>query len=236
MVCNIRDLIFPAKCVICDDVLAPTDGNGICMECRQYLRYIAEPVCMKCGKELLSEEEEYCFDCARLTRSYVRGFPLLNYVSPVKESLSRMKYEARQEYADFYGREIGRVFESELKKIKGAVLIPVPISEYRMKKRGYNQAELLAVSLGKKLGIPVDTKTLIRDIDTLPQKKLGSEDRMKNLMKAFKVSGRTAVPKAVILVDDIYTTGSTIEACTRVLMAAGCERVYYTAAAIGSGS
>ena len=77
---------------------------------------------------------------------------------------------------------------------------------------------------------------MIRDIDTLPQKKLGSEDRMKNLMKAFKVSGRTAVPKAVILVDDIYTTGSTIEACTRVLMAAGCERVYYTAAAIGSGS
>ena len=156
-------------------------------------------------------------------------------MSPVRESIARMKYEARQEYAEFYGREIARVFGAELKKISGAVLIPVPVASARMRKRGYNQAELLAVSLGKETGIPIDTKTLIRRIDTLPQKKLGNEDRIKNLLKAFAVKEGVAAPKTVILVDDIYTTGSTIEACTRVLKEAGAERVYYTAIAIGSG-
>jgi len=231
----ISDLIYPKKCVICDDVLPPGDKEGICPKCRHYLKYIEVPVCMRCGKEIISEDEEYCFDCARSEKSFERGFPLLHYMSPVRESIARMKYEARQEYAEFYGREIARVFGAELKKISGAVLIPVPVASARLRKRGYNQAELLAESLGKETGIPIDTKTLIRRIDTLPQKKLGNEDRIKNLLKAFAVKEGVAAPKTVILVDDIYTTGSTIEACTRVLKEAGAERVYYTAIAIGSG-
>ncbi len=190
---------------------------------------------MKCGKEMIGEDEEYCFDCARSEKSFERGFPLLHYMSPVRESIARMKYEARQEYAEFYGKELARVFGAELRKISGAVLIPVPVAAARMRKRGYNQAELLAESLGKETGIPVDTRTLIRCIDTLPQKKLGNEDRIKNLLKAFTVKEGVKAPHTVILVDDIYTTGSTIEACTRVLKEAGAQKVYYTAVAIGSG-
>ncbi len=231
----IRDLIYPKKCAICDDVLPTGERVGICPKCRHYLKYITGPVCLKCGKEIISEEEEYCIDCARSEKSFERGFPLLHYISPVRESIARMKYEARQEYAEFYGRELGRAFGHELRRIGGAVLIPVPVASARLRKRGYNQAELLAESLRKETGIPIDTKTLIRRIDTLPQKKLGNEDRIKNLLKAFAVKEGAVVPKTVILVDDIYTTGSTIEACTRVLKEAGAERVYYTAVAIGSG-
>ena len=231
----LKNLIYPRRCAICDDVLSQVEVEGICPKCRGYLRYVTEPFCMKCGKELVSEEEEYCFDCANSKKSFVRGYPLFNYISPVKESISRMKYEARQEYAEFYGKEMARAYGNELLKLKDAVLIPIPISKSRMKKRGYNQAELLAVSLGRELGLPVNSGILIRSIDTLPQKKLGSEERIKNLLKAFSVKKDSQVPETVILVDDIYTTGSTIEACTRVLIEAGAETVYYTSAAIGSG-
>ena len=91
------DLFFPGRCAVCDEVLS-SPKDGICSECRKLLQYIEEPRCMKCGKGLLSSEQEYCFDCGKEERSYICGFPLLNYVSPVRESLARMKYDGRQEY------------------------------------------------------------------------------------------------------------------------------------------
>ena len=232
----ISEIIYPARCSICDDCLDSGIKEHICPECRKYLKYITDPVCMKCGKELISDTEEYCFDCSRSKKSFVRGYPLLHYASPVKESISRMKYEARQEYAEFYGEEIALHFREDFKRIAPDVLIPVPVSSGRMRKRGYNQAALLAEAIGRRTGIPVDTRILIRRIDTLPQKKLGNEERIKNLLKAFAIRKGETVPKKVLLVDDIYTTGSTVEACSRVLLSAGAEQVFYTSVAIGTGS
>ena len=227
-------ILYPGRCSICDDIIE--DSGGICSSCRQYISYVSEPSCRKCGKEIDDAEEEYCLDCRRMPKSFVQGFPLFNYISPVKESLSRLKYEMRQEYAEFYGRQLAERFAGEYRAAACDVLVPVPVSRKRLRKRGYNQAELIAVELGKRIRLPVDSGLLCRGIDTLPQKKLDNEDRMKNLMKAFAVVDGVKVPRRILIVDDIYTTGSTVEACSRVLIQAGAEAVYYTSAAIGSSS
>ena len=113
-------------------------------------------------------------------------------------------------------------------------LVPVPIHKRRYITRGYNQAELIARALSEETGIPVRTDMIIRTENTKPQKDLDDLAREENLVRAF-APGRmnSVVPECVCIVDDIYTTGSTIEACTNVVMAAGVKRVYYVSVAIG---
>ena len=114
-------------------------------------------------------------------------------------------------------------------------MIPIPIHKRKLEKRGYNQAELLADALGKKLDIPVERELLARVVNTEPQKSLDPEHREQNLKKAFQCTEKSVSYKKVLLVDDIYTTGATIEACTKSLHAAGIPDVYYTSVAIGTG-
>ena len=106
-------------------------------------------------------------------------------------------------------------------------IVPVPIHRSRRRKRGFNQAEILAEILGKKLGIPVEPELLKRNRKTVPQKELSPSERLKNLTGAFLAESLPDDKKRILLVDDIYTTGSTLEACARVLKNAGAEVVYF---------
>lgn len=238
------DLLYPPRCAVCDTLLPvweKTFGNmesgrvrGICPDCRGKLRYLSEPCCLKCGKEIEDAESEFCADCGRLVRSYEKGFPVFNYVPPVSEAVLAMKYKNRQEYADFYGREIAERYGAVFHALTGKkAFIPVPIHKNRLKKRGYNQAELLAEAVSKYTGIPVWKDVLLRVEDTKPQKDLNDEERERNLYTAFAVQRGAEVPECALLTDDIYTTGSTVEACTRILKQNGVKQVYYTSVCIG---
>ena len=114
-------------------------------------------------------------------------------------------------------------------------LVPVPVHPERMKTRGFNQAEELARRLSDGLGLPVETGILSRNKNTAPQKDLNPAQRLKNLEEAFSAKRPRAGLTSVILVDDIYTTGSTVEACSRVLKRAGVSRVYFLCICIGGG-
>ena len=149
-----------------------------------------------------------------------------------------------------YGRSLGLSYpgvedaqaallrlRDRLLSMEAECLVPVPIHPARMRKRGFNQAELLARKLGDGLGLPVRTDLLFRCRNTEPQKELGPQGRLKNLEKAFTAAPAAdgPVPERVILVDDIYTTGSTIEACSRALGRAGVKKTYFFALCIGQG-
>ena len=114
-------------------------------------------------------------------------------------------------------------------------LVPVPLHPTRKRKRGYNQAELLALEIGKQLGLLVENNWLIRTKNTVPQKLLNGQERRNNLKKAFKLCRNDVKLKSIIVIDDIYTTGSTMDAVAQVLKNAGIERVYCVCAAIGKG-
>ncbi len=228
---NIKDIIFPPRCAVCDAVIPPGQ-KGICSTCRVKLSYISEPRCLKCGKEIEDEAEEYCDDCSKTKRSYEQGFPLFNYVPPLSDAITRLKYHGRQEYAAVYGREMAAEYGKIFKRLGVECFVPVPLHSKRLKKRGYNQAALIAAAISKETGIPVNEKLLVRSKNTAPQKELNDTDREKNLLSAFATTD-TIIPGVAMLVDDIYTTGATIEGCTKVLLAAGVNKVYYTSVAIG---
>ena len=116
-----------------------------------------------------------------------------------------------------------------------AVIIPIPLSRKRKRKRGFNQAELLAKELGRGLGIPVDGKSLARVRDTNPQKQMDARGRRVNLRNAFAWKGKDRARGNILLIDDIYTTGNTIDAAARVLKSNGAGKIYFLTISIGQG-
>lgn len=227
-------LVYPSSCIICDKILNKHE-LWICKNCQVKVSYVSSPTCFKCGKEINDEEDEYCADCMEHGRSYVCGFPAINYEEPFKSAITSFKYKNNRDNAIFFAGEIIKTRGREIKEISPEVLIPVPVHREKEKIRGYNQAELIANALGEYLNIPVDAKILHRVSNTSPQKNLDPRAREKNLCNAFKVNDTYTKYTNVLLVDDIYTTGATIEACTKVLMKKGIKNVYYTSVCIGKG-
>ncbi len=205
----------------------------ICRECQGKIIFTKEPRCKKCGKPLMEMEKEYCGDCVRNKHYYDYGLALYNYDENIKRAIYRFKYKNYRIYSEFFGRQLAKHFEMEIKKWNADAIIPVPVHKKRKKARGYNQAELLANEMSKYLKLPVDNNLLIRIKHTVPQKELSNILRKKNIEKAFKINENIVKYKCVIIVDDIYTTGSTIDECCRVLRGAGVEKIYFLTLSVG---
>lgn len=228
------DLLFPRRCPVCDGIVMPR-GRLICPGCLKKLSFVKNPVCKKCGKEVISDTVEFCFDCVRHRRTFEYGRALINYEEHAAKSMAKIKYKNKREYLDFYGEAICVRYEKIIRRMGAEVLVPVPVHPGRKRERGFNQAELLAERIGKRLNIPLCPDMLVRNKRTLPQKGLDPSGRLKNLEEAFGAGKILPGVESVILVDDIYTTGSTVEACTRVLRKMGIKRVYFLTICVGRG-
>ncbi len=220
---------------MCDKALHP--GELICKGCEGKLVLIKGPTCMKCGKQLW-QESEYCYDCARKHFTYERGFALYNYNEVTKRSIAAFKYKGRAEYATFYGTQMVRKYYRLMKKYNINAVLPVPIHSKRLRTRGYNQAELIGNRICELTGMINLNGLITRTKDTLPQKELDDIGRRKNMEKAFEINKAFVFPnevKNVIIIDDIYTTGITIDACSKIVKnIVGCK-VYFSVLAIGRG-
>ncbi len=227
------ELIFPRRCPICDK---PVDKLGamVCKKCEEKIRYIKSPYCLKCGKSLKDATKEFCVDCENAEHTFDRGRALYEYDS-IKQAIYRFKYENRKEYATFFGKQLAQKLGKEILSWKPDAIIPVPLYKDRLKKRGYNQAALIARELGKELNIPVNEKILYRIRETLPQKELNGKERQNNLKNAFKIGQNDVKLKTIIIIDDIYTTGSTMNAMATCLRNAGIECIFCVSLAVGRG-
>lgn len=218
---------------MCDEIL-PFPQKGVCRKCIPKLRPIKDSFCCICGKPLQKQEEEFCHDCLGRDHYYTRGRAAFEYQS-LADSIYRFKYAGRQEYAEYYGRAISRILSDEDSFRKAEAIIPVPLHKKRKNRRGYNQAELLAGVLGKQWRIPVRENLVIRCKNTQPMKLLNPSQRQNNLKKAFKLTQNDVKLKTIIIVDDIYTTGSTIDAIAALFVKAGVRNIYFITLAIGRG-
>ncbi len=235
---NIIQLLFPRRCPICDKAMFSSvflETQSCCLKCREIPKYIQEPVCKKCGKPIENHRAEYCYDCQKQSRVFTQGKALWLYEGKVKQSMYRFKYQNRQEYARYYGSEIVRVYGEWIEKNRIEAIIPIPLHKARKRKRGYNQAELLASEIGQEMGITVYPDYLKRVRKTRAQKNLGDEERKNNLKKAFKTQENRVQLKHILLVDDIYTTGSTMNEAALELKRTGIEQVYCVSVCIGRG-
>ena len=226
--------IYPRRCPLCDGVLGKNEPL-LCRACARKLEFAEEPRCFQCGKPLESTEREYCGDCARGRHRYLEGFAPFVYQGIFKNSVLRFKYSGRPEYAKFYSAAILRFGGDKIRRWDPEVLIPVPLHRERLLRRGYNQAEVLARQLGKEAGIPVVSDAVMRKKNTEAQKLLGSRERKKNLEKAFAAGKGIRAFRSALIVDDIYTTGSTVDAVAKVLRDSGTEDIYFVSACIAAG-
>ncbi|MBQ5673629.1 MAG: ComF family protein [Lachnospiraceae bacterium] len=203
----------------------------ICPACKNKLEYVQGAICIKCGKQV-SEQEEMCIDCKENTHFFDRGVALYKYPC-VRQGIYRMKYKGRKEYLDFYSQEVVERLGEQLRLWNPDAIIGVPLHKARERKRGYNQAEILASQIGDKMGIPFEKKMVLRQKNTLPQKGLDAFQRQNNLKKAFIISQNVVKLNTIVIIDDIYTTGSTMDAVASILKASGVQKVYCLTLAIG---
>jgi len=225
--------LWPEVCPFCGKV----SSQGICTICRKKLEMlrIREPRCMQCGKPIRHVEQEYCHDCMHTRHHYDQGLSLWLHKAPVSTSIYQFKYHNQRRYGIHYTEELIRCYGHMIKRWNPDLIIPIPLHKKRRKKRGYNQAEIVSRELGRRLQIPVDEKSLVRRIATSPQKILSHSERKKNLRKAFALKWAVYPASTVLLIDDIYTTGNTIDAAAEVLKQNGVEKVYFLTISIGQG-
>ena len=230
---EIVSLVFPRRCPVCDEILLT--GKYICETCRKKIKFIKEPVCKKCGKTIEQERQEYCGDCTRKKHFFVQGKAVFEYREEIKKSMYRFKYSNKREYAEFYAREAVRLYGDWIRRREIEAIVPIPMYGWKKRRRGYNQAEVFADRLGQLLNLPVERHLVKRIRNTRPQKELNDIQRKENLKKAFKIVQSIVEYRKILLVDDIFTTGSTMDAVAEVLLDAGVKEIYFICICIGRG-
>lgn len=226
-------LLWPERCPFCMRAYR----TGICPECQKKLKplFVTEPRCVQCGKPLHVSEKEYCYDCAEGQHYFDAGSAVWVHKEPVSNSIYQFKYHNQRAFAKEYAKVLVGQFEKEIRRWNPDVLIPVPLHKKRKKKRGYNQAELLAAEIGRLMNLPVETDLVVRTKNTKPQKNQGHRGRKQNLKQAFGLKYRFRKGCTIVVIDDIYTTGNTIDAISFLLKKAGAEKVYFLTISIGQG-
>lgn len=190
---------------------------------------------MRCGKALKDKATEYCFDCENQRFYFTRNRSVFAYCEEMKRAVHAFKYKHRKECGIFFGEEIAEALGDWMKRLKVDALLPVPLHKKRKRGRGYNQAAVMAEVLGRRLGVPVDTKLVYRSSTTKPQKELSRKERKINVKNAFKISKNEIQYERVLLIDDIYTTGATLDSISEQLKAAGIKEIYCITLCIGKG-
>ena len=232
---SLLDIFYPKVCPVCQKTLR--DNEYICFDCKDRLVYASENICCKCGKILKNDESVMCRICETTECFFVEGRSVFYYNDAIKKSLTGFKYHNRREFSRFYVKSIMEQWEEKIKLWNVDVVVPVPVHEKRLRERGYNQATIIARELCEQIDVDMD-EVLIRRDRTKPQKELDRIERVRNLKEAFAVSEskmNVIKGKNILLIDDIYTTGATISACSQKLVEAGANAVFFITVATGKG-
>ncbi len=238
MIDLIMDILFPqTACYICREPGRYSCRYPWCDACEDEMDRLKKclSLCDHCGK-YLGEGENLCVECRQNPPSFNIARAVGPYEEPFRIAVKVFKFLGRKQLAKKMGDMMAEVVEREPRFWPLDIIVPVPISQGNLRQRGFNQTELLARQIGRRLKIAVDPGILVRIKETPSQRELTREEREKNLLYAFKVTQpQKVLGKKILLVDDVYTTGSTIRECTRVLLEAGAERVSVITWAIGKG-
>lgn len=219
MLKKIINFILPWTCLLCHD---KADDMDLCQGCYQDLPWLST-YCEQCALPL-PRAHSICGKC-QITRPWFdRTIALFHYNDPIKNMLSRFKFYHQLAYGRLFSMLLLKKLESYYKyEAKPDLVIPVPLHPSRLRQRGYNQALELTRAL-KKLSLRVQSQFLKRVRLTVPQSSLESHERLHNVNNAFTVNARD-IPVHIALVDDVITTGSTVNECSRILKKKGVKQI-----------
>ena len=212
------DLLFPKWCIGCG-----REGDYICESCRRTLTVITPPVCPRCGRP--RSRGEICYECADWETEIDGIRAPFFFDGVIRHAVHELKYRNLRALAEPLAELLYYYFKEN--PFPGGVLVPVPIHSRRYRERGYNQAALLAREFGRLSGIPVLENSLIRSSHALPQARSGSiDERRENVTGAFTCRDGRLKGREVILMDDVSTSGATLDACAGTLKSAGAKAVW----------
>ncbi|GBC95498.1 Orotate phosphoribosyltransferase [bacterium HR16] len=225
---EILDALYPPRCAAC----ALVGCDGWCDECANSIAYVTPPVCARCGTPV--DPEGFCSSCSvhPLVPEAVRA--VANYDGVIRAAIHRFKYEKHASLAPALARLLNQGWQNSLTEPLHAadVVVPIPIHRQRERERGFNQSALLAREFCRSTGLSLLPDVLERTVYRQPQVGLGEEERRENVKDAFRVvKPQVVAGKSVLLIDDVWTTGSTLNEAARALLSAGASRVFaYTVA------
>lgn len=225
---GVLDVLFPPVCVECHGLVESGDTPHLCGRCRQRVTTVGPPHCTTCGYPFFGvvEAGRECPHCAALQPVFGEGRTAALLQGPLRRIVHALKYEGALHLLDDI-EALARANGHFTEFLAGAVLVPVPLHPRKHRERGYNQAELLARTFAR-LAPGASVRNLLRRTsDTPSQTRLDRARRQENLKNAFALARRAPIDVAhrYVLVDDVFTTGATLNACASVLRRAGLTRI-----------
>jgi ComF family protein len=224
---GLADLVFPPECTACG-ALVNRSTDTFCDSCFSRIRFIRSPLCPRCGIPYGSEGERdhLCADCI-LSEAYVSMARAAGeFGSTLLDVVHKFKYQGLTAAGEALGRFMAGLDYEGLRIRDYTLIIPVPLHRKKLRERGFNQAVILAAEISRRHGVPMDFVSVKRRIHTEPQAGLGRDDRLRNMKGAFEVVKPEAVAdEKILLIDDVYTTGSTVGECAKALRESGAGDV-----------
>lgn len=222
---NLVNLIYPLHCASCGTTLEAMNGSGICAFCEPRIKRNPKPYCASCGRPAHSAGER-CEECLRLGTAFDMARSACIYEGVLKDLIHLFKYKGRVALSGILCGLMTRFIEENPEFVGGVDIITfVPLYNGWLHRRDYNHSGVLARSLSKSTSIPA-AQLLDKKLRTRSQNELSREERLTNLVGAFGMNGAAAPDGAVILlVDDVMTTGATLNECARVLKSGGAKEV-----------
>lgn len=224
---KLLDAIYPkrVKCIICGDELNTDERNAICPHCYERLPFISDKACIRCDMPLAEDDySQTCFNCKRHNYRYTAVRSVFRYEGNIRACIYKFKYKHQEFLGEYFSEFLVRRFARLDWNID--YVLPVPLHTARLKSRGYNQSYVMAKPFCDKLGLEIlDNVTRIKD--TPSQTNLGHKERAENVKDAFAIADKSVVKgKNILIIDDVYTTGATIEALTELMLDCGANAVY----------
>lgn len=212
------DLIIPSHCASCGEL-----GYRLCPKCTTRVQPIHPPICNLCGEPFsgnLSSNSHHCRDILTSIK-FIRSYSV--YEPPISIAIHKFKYERNIGLAEILAQYLLKLYNDI--DFDADIIIPVPLNPNRHRDRGYNQAILLARPLSFEIERPMISKALIRKVNTRPQVGLSREERLRNVVDAFHAEAQYVQGKNILLIDDVTTTGSTLQACAQELKKVGANAI-----------
>lgn len=229
------DLVYPRRCESCHGTVQDA-GRYLCWDCMTRMQLIQHPYCGRCGDPIEGDvdHDPMCAYCARHRIWFTQARSAVRYRGPIRELIQSFKYRN----ALYLSRDMNLLIRACVQAHYGSMrfdaVTSVPLFGKRERERTYNQATILARDMASELGVPYRNRVVTRVRDTQTQTHLSAADRRKNMASAFAARDSIGVNgQRVLLIDDVMTTGATVNECARVLKKAGAEYVYVATVARG---
>ncbi len=226
----LASLVFPAPCRICEATLTTASRIPVCSTCLNSLKPLTGVACRRCGRPFASAAaaapQPLCHLCRRNVYNFDLARSFAAYTDAMVRAIVLLKYHEVTPLGAWFATRLAELVVRDPEALAADVVVPVPLHVSRLRERGYNQAELIARPLAKRLGLPLRSYLLVRTRPRPEKLKLTRQERWRTVRGAYAMRTEAKIDKLrVLLVDDVFTTGATLDACARTLRRAGASKI-----------